>query len=100
MNAIEHGNKYQPELRVNIHVLASEDAIMIRVSDEGSGPPSVQRPAPDLAAKIAGRQSPRGWGLFLIENMVDQMNIVQDKAHHTVELVLLRNGESDASNPA
>jgi serine phosphatase RsbU (regulator of sigma subunit)/anti-sigma regulatory factor (Ser/Thr protein kinase) len=99
MNAIEHGNKYRPELWVSIHVRASEDAIMIEVSDEGSGSPAVQPPKPDLEAKIAGRQSPRGWGLFLIENMVDQMNVIQDKAHHTVELVLFRNGESDGNNP-
>lgn len=97
MNAIEHGNKYRPELRVSIHVRASEDAVMIQVSDEGSGSPTAQPPKPDLEAKIAGRQSPRGWGLFLIENMVDQIHVVQDQGRHTVELVLLRNGGSDAN---
>jgi serine phosphatase RsbU (regulator of sigma subunit)/anti-sigma regulatory factor (Ser/Thr protein kinase) len=97
MNAIEHGNQYRSELRVSIHVRASEYAVMIQVSDEGSGSPAAQPPKPDLEAKIAGRQSPRGWGLFLIENMVDQIHVVQDQGRHTVELVLLRNGGSDAN---
>jgi anti-sigma regulatory factor (Ser/Thr protein kinase) len=97
MNAIEHGNEYQPELQVSIQVLASEDAVMVRVSDQGSGPPAGQHQTPDLEAKIAGRQSPRGWGLFLIENMVDRLNIVQDDTHHTLELILLRKGEVDGN---
>ena len=46
------------------------------------------RPTPDLDAKLAGDQSPRGWGLFLIKNMVDEMNVYQDESHHTIELVM------------
>lgn len=99
MNAIEHGNQYQPELQVSIHVLASEEAVMVRVSDRGKGPSSMKPQMPDLEAKIAGRQSPRGWGLFLIEKMVDRMNVVQDEAHHTLELVLLRKGGTDGNRP-
>jgi hypothetical protein len=33
-------------------------------------------------------QSPRGWGLFLIKNMVDDMEVTGDEHHHTVELLL------------
>ena len=42
----------------------------------------------DLTAKLAGQQSPRGWGLFLIQNMVDEMHVTTDDVHHTVELVI------------
>jgi len=93
MNAVEHGNKYRPDLRVEIGVLASEEAVMVRITDQGSGPPDREPQMPDLEAKIAGRQSPRGWGLFLIDNMVDQTNVIRGDAHHTLELVLLRKGE-------
>jgi serine phosphatase RsbU (regulator of sigma subunit)/anti-sigma regulatory factor (Ser/Thr protein kinase) len=96
MNAIEHGNKGEPELQVSVHVLVSEVAIMVRISDQGNGPYTVKPQMPDLEAKIAGRQPPRGWGLFLIEHMVDQMNVVQGKSGHTLELILLRKGEKDA----
>ena len=45
---------------------------------------------PDLDAKLAGMQSPRGWGLFLIRNMVDELHTTTDEVHHTVELVMHR----------
>jgi anti-sigma regulatory factor (Ser/Thr protein kinase) len=51
---------------------------------------------PDLEAKLEGLQSPRGWGLFLIKNMVDEMNVHQDATRrHTLELVFnLKEGQS------
>jgi hypothetical protein len=55
-----------------------------------------EREAPDLDAKLAGLQSPRGWGLFLIKNMVDEMNIITDDTHHTVELIVRLTGPTDA----
>jgi hypothetical protein len=33
-------------------------------------------------------QTPRGWGLFLIKSMVDEMSITGDDRHHTIELVV------------
>jgi anti-sigma regulatory factor (Ser/Thr protein kinase) len=48
---------------------------------------------PDLDAKLAGEQSSRGWGLFLIEKMVDKMNVTNDQNHHILELVFRRQGE-------
>jgi anti-sigma regulatory factor (Ser/Thr protein kinase) len=53
-----------------------------------------QTVAPDIDAKLAGLQSPRGWGLFLIRNMVDELNTSSDDRHHTVELVVNRHKES------
>jgi len=100
MNAIEHGNKGQPDLQVDVQVLASEVALMVRINDQGSGPPVRPPQKPNLEAKISGRQPPRGWGLFLIENMVDEMNAVQGKAGYTVELILLRKGGEDDIPPA
>ena len=34
--------------------------------------------APDIERKLAGEQKPRGWGLFLIKNMVDSMDVTSD----------------------
>jgi anti-sigma regulatory factor (Ser/Thr protein kinase) len=33
-------------------------------------------------------QSPRGWGLFLIQKLVDEMNVRNDDARHTIELIM------------
>ena len=52
--------------------------------------------APDLAAKLAGLQSPRGWGLFLIEHLVDEMHVRSTDTEHTVELILYSRGVTAA----
>lgn len=90
MNAMEHGNEYRAELPVDIEVLCSSEAIAVRITDQGNGPPPGEPEEPDIEAKIAGLQSPRGWGTFLIKKMMDCVNVVQDETGHTVELVMLR----------
>jgi serine/threonine-protein kinase RsbW len=88
MNAMEHGNHYRAELPVMIEVAASEAELSVKITDEGSGPPTFDSETPDLEAKLEGMQTPRGWGLFLIKSMVDEMNVTGDEHHHTVELIL------------
>ncbi|MEA2134220.1 MAG: hypothetical protein QOC68_2129, partial [Solirubrobacteraceae bacterium] len=36
-----------------------------------------------------------GWGLFLIENMVDETRETSDGEHHTLELALRLEGGND-----
>jgi anti-sigma regulatory factor (Ser/Thr protein kinase) len=95
MNAMEHGNHYRAEVPVLIEVSASDTQLSIKISDEGSGPPAFHAETPDLEAKLKGMQSPRGWGLFLIKNMVDDMEVTGDEHHHTVELILHLDGRTE-----
>jgi serine phosphatase RsbU (regulator of sigma subunit)/anti-sigma regulatory factor (Ser/Thr protein kinase) len=88
MNAMEHGNGYRPDTPVLIRVVATPEELAIRVIDEGGDTPVVAKEPPDLEAKLANLQTPRGWGLFLIKSMVDDMHVTSDEAHHTVELIL------------
>jgi serine/threonine-protein kinase RsbW len=89
MNAMEHGNHYRPEVPVELQVLLTDHDLLVRITDRGSGPPPKgDADAPDIVAKLEGVQTPRGWGLFLIKSMVDEMNISGDEGHHTVELVV------------
>jgi serine phosphatase RsbU (regulator of sigma subunit)/anti-sigma regulatory factor (Ser/Thr protein kinase) len=88
MNAMEHGNHYQADLMTTLLVLVSENALAVKITDFGGGKQIPEPEKPDLEAKLAGLQSPRGWGLFIIENMVDEMNVVTDETHHTVELIM------------
>lgn len=97
MNAIEHGNKNRPELPVFIQVQASPQALLVRIIDQGGGQPIPEPEAPDLEAKLAGLQTPRGWGLFLIKNLMDEMYVSSDETHHTVELILYLEAEKNAS---
>jgi anti-sigma regulatory factor (Ser/Thr protein kinase) len=95
MNAMEHGNRYRAEVPVLIEVAASDADLSVRITDEGSGPPAFDSETPDLAAKLDGAQTPRGWGLFLIKSMVDEMNVTGDERHHTVELIVHRGGRAE-----
>ena len=88
MNAMEHGNNYRSEAPVVIEVSASEADLSVKLTDEGSGPPAFDSETPDLEAKLEGMQTPRGWGLFLIKSMVDEMSVTGDEHHHTVELIV------------
>lgn len=97
LNAMEHGNLYQKEKPATFQVFASSSELRIRVVDSGGGRPIPPETHPDLQAKLNGTQSPRGWGLFLIRNMVDEMLISSDEIHHTVELVFsLKGGLHDS----
>src|SRR5215204_754792 len=76
MNAMEHGNKYRAEVPVEVIVLVEDQDLMVRITDRGSGPPPTKAgDVPDLEAKLEGMQTARGWGLFLIKSMVDEMSI-------------------------
>ena len=89
MNAIEHGNQNRPELPVEVSVAADDAQVTVRITDQGgerAAIPEVE--TPDLEAKLAGLQTPRGWGLFLIQNMVDALETAVDEQHHTIELVM------------
>jgi len=100
MNAMEHGNHYLPERPVSIKVMASRLALSVRITDHGGTrtlPTDPGIEVPDIEAKLAELQTPRGWGLFLIKHMVDEMNISSDESHHTVELVMYLKGEENAS---
>jgi anti-sigma regulatory factor (Ser/Thr protein kinase) len=98
MNAMEHGNRYRPEVPVKIRVLASDADLLVRITDQGGSPvPDPDKEVPDLEAKLEGLQSPRGWGLLLIKNMVDEMHITSDAVHHTIELVMHLEGKDDAA---
>ncbi|MBE3558219.1 MAG: SpoIIE family protein phosphatase, partial [Ktedonobacteraceae bacterium] len=94
MNAIEHGNHYQPDKLVTLQVLADPAAIVVRVRDEGGQEQpggetlNSEIPPPDLEAKLAGRETPRGWGLFLIKHLVDELHVESDRYSHTVEMIM------------
>ena len=66
--------------------------LRVRIVDHGGNQTIPTAETPDLDAKLAGLQSPRGWGLFLIKNMVDEMTVDTDGEHHIVELTLKLEG--------
>jgi serine phosphatase RsbU (regulator of sigma subunit)/anti-sigma regulatory factor (Ser/Thr protein kinase) len=97
MNAMEHGNRYDPDLYVRVLVRADDGEVVVSIIDHGGDREIAPAPAPDIDAKLDGRQTPRGWGLFLIEKMVDEVRQESDGSRHRVELVTRLKGAGDAA---
>lgn len=92
MNASEHGNHYRPDLPVIIKVLASSHLMSVQITDFGIDGPIRPGQPPDINAKLEGLQHTRGWGFFLIEKMVDEVQIDNQPASHTIQLFLYLEG--------
>lgn len=98
MNAMEHGNSFRADRSVSIQVRISKGMLSVTIGDRGGTHKlPVEPEIPDIEAKLAELQTPRGWGLFLIKNMVDDMHITSDESHHTLELILYLEGENHDS---
>ena len=72
LNAIEHGNQQNANVKVLVELIADESKLQVDIHDKGKGIRG-KIPKPDIDAKIAGQQSTRGWGLFLIQSLVDEV---------------------------
>jgi len=100
MNAIEHGNGNRAEIPVEVEVTQNGDEIIVAISDQGGDSSAAGGAAeePDLLKKLDGGQSPRGWGLFLIRNMVDAMDITTNGQRHTIWLTMRTGGAADGEH--
>jgi serine/threonine-protein kinase RsbW len=92
MNAIEHGNDNRCDLGVDIEVLLSGAEIIVAITDRGGrgggGWLDSGGEVPDLARKLSGDQEPGGWGLYLIRNMVDGVEVTTSEERRTVRLTM------------
>lgn len=97
MNAIEHGNDSDPTVEVSVEVSLSQGDLRVRVTDRGGDKEIPETTRPDIEAKLSGLQTPRGWGLFLVSQMVDEVKAETDHdGTRTVELVMKRKEVLDA----
>ena len=82
INAMQHGNKWRPEARVVVHMNLSDDRFIISVIDQGSGIPEVPQ-YPGVVKIIEENASPRGLGVFMIQQLVDEVrfNETADGGH-------------------
>lgn len=99
MNAMEHGSGYGKDRPVTVRLLAGDGAVRVQIEDLGHGDPADRAAeVPDIEKKLAGLQRPRGWGLFLIMNMVDDVRETTDGHRHVVELVMHLRGDDDGDD--
>lgn len=70
-NAIKHGNRLEPDKRVEIDLELTDEEVVIRVRDQGEGfdPGSVTDPlAPE------NRLRPDGRGIFYMQKLMDEID--------------------------
>jgi serine phosphatase RsbU (regulator of sigma subunit)/anti-sigma regulatory factor (Ser/Thr protein kinase) len=97
MNAIEYGSQGREDVPFDVDVAVSEREVVVRVTDRAlSGTVPTDLEAPDIERKLAGEQKPRGWGLFLIEHMVDAMEVSTDDDAGTQTVTLRMAREENA----
>jgi serine/threonine-protein kinase RsbW len=90
LNAVEHGNKGRPEARVIVTMNFDDDAFSVSVLDEGMGMEDLPKD-PNIDYKIEGLEDPRGIGIFLIKQLVDQVefNRTGDNGHEVRMVIKL-----------
>ena len=86
MNAIEHGNKLDATTRVGIRLVVDKDKLQIAVQDQGSGVAKMR--TPDLEGRMEGKLDPRGWGIFLIENLMDEVTFESTAEGGVVKMII------------
>ena len=88
MNAATHGNGGSSDVPVEVAVFRTPAGFRIDVTDSALTEHRIEPNAeePDIDLKLAGLQSPRGWGLFLARSMVDDVEERTSAGRHTVRL--------------
>ncbi len=87
INAIEHGNKLDTSTKVGIILTAEASSLQVTVKDEGKGVMEVS--SPSIESKIEGREKTRGWGIFLIRNLVDEVKFGKHpEGGNVVEMII------------
>ena len=92
INAIEHGNKARPDARVIVTMNYKDNVLSVSVKDEGEGIEKFPE-QPDILQKIKNLQPPRGLGIFLIKQLVDQVEFNQMTSEgHMVRMIIKMRG--------
>lgn len=71
LNAIEHGNKMDIHTKVGITLTLEESRLQVAVKDEGKGMGEVS--FPNIDEKMEGKDKTRGWGIFLIKSLMNEV---------------------------
>ncbi|MBT7913085.1 ATP-binding protein [Candidatus Bathyarchaeota archaeon] len=89
-NAIEHGNRGDDMLPVTIKFKLQQTCLLVEIVDHGEGFELPQ--SPDIDEQVAGREDRRGWGIHLMQNLVDQVSFhVNEQGEHFTCLYLFKN---------
>ena len=89
LNAMEHGNRGRPDARVVVTMYLGDQDFRVSVMDEGKGILSNIPRGIDIKRKVENLEPPNGLGLFLIQQLVDQVEFNEKiDGGHVVKMVL------------
>ena len=91
LNAIEHGSALDATQRVVIVLVPEEEALAINVRDRSLKPfpaPADRDVPPSLEARLSGQVRPRGWGMYLIKELVDEVEFSSTRTGNVVRMVI------------
>lgn len=99
VNAIEHGNKADVRKKVVVIFSADETKLDIIVKDCGTDSiPPMKVETPDIHKKVAGEDSPRRWGIYIIEQLVDEAGFEEGDDGNQFHMVIYRVSDEEDGN--
>jgi len=84
INAFEHS---KTENSVYIHFIIEENSIIIKVIDQGIGFDKSKVEIPKIENKIGNDERKRGWGLQLIQALMDSVEFESTNAGTTITMI-------------
>jgi serine/threonine-protein kinase RsbW len=93
VNAVLHGNEYDPAKKVTAGFEITPDSLFITIADEGKGLDPAHLPDPREPENLL---LGTGRGIFLIRSMMDEVNFRQ--LHPGTELTLVKHLARSAGN--
>jgi serine/threonine-protein kinase RsbW len=97
VNAVLHGNAYDPEKKVELEFERTKDDLIITIRDQGKGMDMARVPdplAPENLLKTSGR------GIFLIRSFMDDVQITPSQAGTEIKLIKHVPGAAEGAKEA
>jgi serine/threonine-protein kinase RsbW len=97
VNAVLHGNAYDPAKKVELEFERTTDDLVITIRDEGKGLDMAKIPdplAPENLLKTSGR------GIFLIRSFMDDVKITPSQAGTEIKLIKHVHGTAEGGKEA
>jgi serine/threonine-protein kinase RsbW len=96
INAMEHGNRFDSSTSLGVTLTTGPSALEVAVRDEGEGISDVS--VPSMEAKVEGQdESKRGWGIFLIDNLMDEVHYESSDGGGSVVRMIIHLEKQDLS---
>lgn len=89
INAIEHSDS--PDQRVSIHFEIEADEVTISITDRGQGF-DLSKVREELDSRREAGKRSRGWGLKIMEELMDEVRVESGTGGTTITMVKRRQG--------